>query len=65
MKKYTTPSLKVITAFSTDIIQTSSEVTEVSMPKTVVRGVGGTQETAASYGASDFTSAYGITSVAD
>jgi len=65
MKKYTTPSLKVITAFATDIIQTS-EVTEVSMPKSVVQSVGGAEVAAANYGASDFSGVYGnITNVAE
>ena len=64
MKKYTTPSIKVITAFATDIIQTS-EVTETAMPKSVIQGVGGTEVTATGYGSSDFSGIYGITNVAE
>ena len=64
MKKYTTPSLKVITAFSTDIIQTS-EVKETAMPKSVVQGAGGAEVAATGYQSSDFSATYGITNVAE
>ena len=64
MKKYTTPSLKVITAFSEDIIQTSG--TPV-VPKTVAKAPAGLPAAAPAtpYTPSDFGSVYGSASVAD
>lgn len=57
MKKYTTPSLKVITAFAEDIIQTSGEPV---IPKTVVEAPAGMPAAAPAtgYTATDFSSAY-------
>ena len=57
MKKYTTPSLKVISAFSEDIIQTSGEAV---IPKTVAEAPAGMASAApaTNYAATDFSSAY-------
>lgn len=58
MKKYTTPSLKVITAFAEDIIQTSGES---AIPKTVVETAPAgivTPAPATGYAATDFSAAY-------
>ena len=57
MKKYATPSLKVITAFAEDIIQTSGEP---AIPKTVAEAPAGVPAAtpAKAYEATDFSSAY-------
>ena len=57
MKKYTTPSLKVISAFAEDIIQTSGEP---AVPKTVVEAPAGlpTATPATEYAKTDFSAVY-------
>ena len=55
MKKYTTPSLKVITAFSEDVIQTSGIF---AVPKTVVKAPANVTASATGYEATDFNNAY-------
>ena len=54
MKKYIAPEIKVLQFDGCDIIQTSTETTVASVPKTVVRG-SGTSQTAVATTATSYS----------